>query len=192
MMIWRVLIAATGGYFLEIEEPKNRATIAAALTISATMLGPARVLTAGGILFNVANWVRIAPRGGAGLGLGSLTVGYVGGALAGTAIVGVMESQGLVPKGSTDDVAELYIGVAKLEPDALLEAAAIPVRFAHELYKQGNENRAVPNNAAGIPAGTNMRNYGRTAAQDQYREEFAEFAATKYGPNPLGITNYRS
>ena len=125
-------------------------------------------LAAGGrSVFSVAP-LRTVLTGGAqkagGLGASSATAGDARGAMSAVAGVGFAESQGWVEEGTTDDLADLYLSVVGLGDRSTLGALAdwsgvgedrVGVLDLPELLLIAPDSqRAVPNNAAGIPAGT--------------------------------------
>lgn len=96
--------------------------------------------------------------------------------------VGYMTSYALFGKEGAQDFVDLYTGrvpIVSLASDSYLGVIAAGPMNA---YTKTQGNRAVPGNAAGIPAGTNITTMNPTP-QEIYQQEFAEFAAKKYALN---------
>ena len=172
-LLWR--IAGATGTGLVFGGKRGAAIGAAASTffslatpgmISTTVWRTAQSLRIGAPLLaggrSLISWLpKTIVTGGAeaagGIGAGSLVAGYTVGALAGTAIVGVGESQGVFTKGSTDDVADLYlsiVGFGDRSPKKAAEDLGVALYSLPGLVEKEYSMKAVPNNAAGYPEGT--------------------------------------
>lgn len=102
--------------------------------------------------WTASNFVRIGTATtsvGAGTAAATVGAGLAAGVVVGTAIVALGEKTGKFAEGSTSDVIDLYTGQVSLE-EYIDTVASIP----ESLEAIDEAWRAVPDNAAGIEAGT--------------------------------------
>ena len=129
-----------------------------AIALTGLTAGISFALSRGGLQ---SAWFAV--RAVAGMSIQGFGAAYVGGALVGTGVSGL-----LFGKEGAKDAVKLYTGQVKvfsLAPDSYLGTIAqAPGRVAASIAA----NRAVANNAAGLPTGTNLS----TLEWQQQRDEF--------------------
>jgi hypothetical protein len=135
------------------------------LRIGAPLAGGGRSLIA---INPLAGAKEAAGKKVGGLGAGALVAGYTIGALAGTAIVGYGEKEGVFTEGSTDDVSDLYLSLVGFGDRSATKAATDlydSLTSLPSLLEKEYSMKAVPNNAGGYPEGTVIdSNTGRPKA----------------------------
>jgi len=148
--MWQIPVGIGVGILYSGQSP-TRALVATGLTLA----GAAAIRSIGWRAAGSAAWFGVRA-------VGAMTIQGFAGALIGGAVVGTSVSYALFGKEGAKAAIDFYTDPFDLDKGKTI--AAIPSNLA--AITQGN--RAVMNNAAGLPAGTNVA----TLARDQEREAF--------------------
>jgi len=154
--MWQIPVGIGVGILFSGQSPK-RALLATGLTF----VGSAVIRSIGWRAAGSAAWFGVRA-------VGAMTIQGFAGAVVGGALVGTAVSYALFGKKGAEDAIKLYTGqvpILSVAPDSYLGTIAqAPGRVAASIQA----NRAVENNAAGLPTGTNIS----TLELQQRRAEF--------------------